>query len=345
MDKIELRVNKLPSPTMSRLKLNDAVMEVPTPVYAARPDLDGPDDVSILVDVFRGGDDDKELFAALTEADSACKYRISFDKSGDTLFAGYTIGADSTAGALDVQVADNADAALVVHYLSKEDKGGFGGFRLRASLGENSSLHIVQLSSVPGCTIYTNVEGDCGERSSLKLTTVCLGAAKAYIGANCTLSGKRSAFDSETAYILSEGELLDMNYVCDHKGRKTQSLIKSSGVMKAQTQKNSRQTINFLTGCSGSVGAESEDVLLLDDDIVNKSLPVILCTEEDVEGEHGASIGQPDESVMYYLKSRGLDEEKILSLLSAAKIRSAASRIGYEPTVRLIERITGTSEE
>ena len=141
------------------------------------------------------------------------------------------------------------------------------------------------------------------------------------------------------------GEMLDMNYNCDHIERKTDSLIKASGVMKAASIKNSRQTINFIKGCSASKGAESEEVLLLDDDVINKSLPVILCTEEDVEGEHGASIGQPDEDELYYLRSRGLDDETILGMLSSAKILSAAARIDHEPTVRIIKDYLGISEE
>lgn len=341
---MEVKVNKLPSPTMSRLKLNDAVMDIPEPKKAARPSFEGSESVTAAAGKY-AGETDRELFSALAEDEKASEYVVNFNGSGERFIADYSPDTESRVGAIKVKVADGADAALIVRCLSEDVCGGFLGCKMTAELGENSVLHIVQLSAAKGCTVYSNVEGVCGERSSLKLTTVCLGAAKAYIGANCTLSGKRSAFDSETAYILGEGELLDMNYVCDHKGRKTQSLIKSSGVMKAHSQKNSRQTINFITGCSGSIGAESEDVLLLDDDVINKSLPVILCTEEDVEGEHGASIGQPDDAVMYYLKSRGLDEEKILSLLSAAKIRSAASRIEHEQTVRIIERIIGISEE
>lgn len=43
------------------------------------------------------------------------------------------------------------------------------------------------------------------------------------------------------------------------------------------------------------MGNEKEDVLLLDDTIVNQTIPLILCNEEDVEGNHGATIGKLDE--------------------------------------------------
>ena len=339
MSTMEIKVNTLSSPTMSRLKLNNAIMTVSAPESIEKPKLTAADGIITGTRAY-SGEDDKEIFGSIKE------HVVSFSKDSNLLVAEYKISSDSTADAMLIDVADNTSATVVVNYTSSVRKGcGFGGFKFRTKLGKNSSLHIVQLSILPDGTLYTNIQGDCGDDSMLKLTTVCLCASKAYIGADCRLSGKNSSFDSETAYILGEGELLDMNYNCDHIGKRTHSLIKASGVMKAESMKNSRQTINFIKGCAGSIGAESEDVLLLDDDIVNKSLPVILCTEEDVEGEHGASIGQPDEEIVYYLMSRGLDEQRILDMLRAAKIQSAASRISHKPTLELIENYLGISEE
>ena len=69
-----------------------------------------------------------------------------------------------------------------------------------------------------------------------------------------------------------------------------------------------RGSIDFVKGCAGSVGNEKEDVLLLGDDVVNQTIPLILCAEEDVEGNHGASIGELDEKTLFYLMSRGIYE-------------------------------------
>ncbi len=97
-----------------------------------------------------------------------------------------------------------------------------------------------------------------------------------------------------------------MNYVARHHGRKTESLMESSGVLSGEAFKLFRGTIDFVKGCPGSVGNEKEDVLLLGDDVVNQTIPLILCAEEDVEGNHGASIGELDEKTLFYLMSRGL---------------------------------------
>ena len=43
----------------------------------------------------------------------------------------------------------------------------------------------------------------------------------------------------------------------------------------------------------GAKGDELEDVLLLDDGVQNQTIPLILCAEEDVEGNHGAIHRKP----------------------------------------------------
>jgi Fe-S cluster assembly scaffold protein SufB len=61
-------------------------------------------------------------------------------------------------------------------------------------------------------------------------------------------------------------------------------------------------------------------VLLIDDTVVNKTIPLILCAEEDVQGAHGASLGRPDEELLFYMQSRGLDRQEALRVLEKAKL-------------------------
>ena len=44
---------------------------------------------------------------------------------------------------------------------------------------------------------------------------------------------------------------------------------------------------------------------------MNQTIPLILCEEEDVEGNHGATIGKLDEELLFYLESRGIPEAEV----------------------------------
>ena len=121
-----------------------------------------------------------------------------------------------------------------------------------------------------------------------------------------------------------------MNFVEFQKGKKTNSNLDVKGILRDEAFKIFRGTIDFIRGCAGSKGSELEDVLLLDDTIVNQTIPLILCDEEDVEGDHGATIGQIDDEKLFYLKSRGIKEEDIYEMLAKARLHSVISKISDE---------------
>ena len=71
----------------------------------------------------------------------------------------------------------------------------------------------------------------------------------------------------------------------------------------------------------------------MDDDCINQTIPVILCSEEDVEGTHGATIGKLAEDLLFYLTSRGMDEDSVYEMMARARIDSVAEAI-HDDTIR-----------
>ena len=123
-----------------------------------------------------------------------------------------------------------------------------------------------------------------------------------------------------------------MNYVALHEGKKSVSEIRTDGVLNENARKLFRGTIDFKNGAAGAVGNEKEDVLLLDDNVVNQTIPLILCAEEDVEGNHGATIGKLDEDLVFYLESRGMALAEIYRMMAKARIDAVLRFVPDEKT-------------
>ena len=102
------------------------------------------------------------------------------------------------------------------------------------------------------------------------------------------------------------------------------------GTLQDKAKKTYRGSIDFKSGCKGADGEETEDVLVLSKDAVNKSVPLILCNEEDIAGEHASTIGKLGDGILFYMQSRGLSKENAEKIMAQAKIRSVASRIEDE---------------
>ena len=128
-------------------------------------------------------------------------------------------------------------------------------------------------------------------------------------------------------YLVRDEESVDINYNVIQRGRQTASSFDFDGVLDGQGRKAFRGTIDFRNGCCGSKGKEMERILLLSPDTVNRTLPIILCEEEDVEGAHGASIGRLNEDMLFYMGARGIDEKTARDIMVRARLRAVIRRI------------------
>jgi Fe-S cluster assembly protein SufD len=83
--------------------------------------------------------------------------------------------------------------------------------------------------------------------------------------------------------------------------------------------------------------------LLLSDEAQIDTKPQLEIYADDVKCTHGATIGQIDENALYYLRSRGIEENAARDLLLFAFAGECLGRIKSEPVRKHIERIVHQS--
>lgn len=177
------------------------------------------------------------------------------------------------------------------------------------------------------CMLVDDTENTIMTNASVFIHNIFLTRAQ-FIQDNKTyLKGEKSAFLSTISYIGGEESVIDLNYTTNHYGKMTKSNLEVNGALFSNASKTFKGTIDFLKGSSGSIGEENERVLTLSPRIVNKSLPIILCSEEDVTGTHGATIGDIKESVLFYLMTRGISKDMATKLIAEGKLLSALNAL------------------
>ena len=70
--------------------------------------------------------------------------------------------------------------------------------------------------------------------------------------------------------------------------------------------------------------------MLLSDNAKSISLPILLCSEEDVEGNHACSAGKIEERELFYVMSRGFEKEEAMKLMIKAKFNKIIEKIKNE---------------
>ena len=206
---------------------------------------------------------------------------------------------------------------------------------LSIELEKNAHLTLVQLFTPQGATLLHQTTAKCAAGASMELSCALLGEGDVYTDTRIELSGEESAFTMRAGYLARDEQTIDMNVVVNHWAKKTQCDIEANGALMDASQKVFRGTIDFKNGSADSVGSENETVLMLGEDAVNKTVPLILCAEETVEGTHGATIGELDGDTLFYFESRGIDKTGAEHIMARAAIERIARDSGDEDWERL----------
>ena len=192
-------------------------------------------------------------------------------------------------------------------------------------MDDGASLKLVQIyKSETDAAVIERVTAKCPEGSRLETVKLVLGRGDTYTDTNVTLEGCKSSYKADIGYFAAGTQRLDFNVAVDHFGKDTESEINAAGALKDAASKVFRGTIDFKTGSAGSVGNEHETVLMLGDNVINKTVPLILCAEENVVGNHGATIGELDDDTLFYFESRGIDRETAENILAKASVERVA---------------------
>ena len=244
----------------------------------------------------------------------------------------YKAGEENSLNSHIIYVSEGSELTLIEVFES-ENKENLLGLQTRVYVCENASIKLVRVNLLSDSTDHFDDLGFHLENDAkAELVQLELGGKRSYVGVRTELVGRKSEYRSATGYLCKGDSLLDMNFVTNEWGKKVSSNMDASGVLLDNSTKVYRGTIDFKEGAKGASGFEKEDTLLFSPNIINKSVPLILCHEEDVEGDHGATIGRIDEKLLFYIKSRGIDEKAAKQLMTEAYINAVTEQIGDDET-------------
>lgn len=203
--------------------------------------------------------------------------------------------------------------------------------RVRIILEEGASLNLVKAEFYSENTSHQEIFGALlKDQATLRLIDSPLGSKGAIQNWNIILEGRESDVSMDLLYIGDGEKRLDFTSRLEFRGEKTRGELRTKGILLGKSRKILRDTLDFISGSRGSVGREVEDVLLLSSKVRNLSVPLLLCGEDDVVGEHAATSGKSDDRVLFYLMSRGLSEEESKLLLAESKFAGVLDQIEDE---------------
>ena len=230
---------------------------------------------------------------------------------------------EASGASIDIVAAPNSTFSIALSLDSAADAPAFMGSTMRVFAGAGARVDItVYLTASDAVTCVEDSGFVLDEGARVNVRHVVLGGGFTATGLAADLRGSR--IDVDTSYLASGTQQRDFNYIIRHRGRKTVSNMDANGVLTGTSKKCLRGTIDLIHGAKGAEGNERETVLLASKGVDNKPVPNILCDEDDVAGNHGATIGHVRPDQLFYAACRGLSQEQTEALFLSAKLEDAA---------------------
>jgi Fe-S cluster assembly protein SufB len=194
---------------------------------------------------------------------------------------------------------------------------------------------------VGGIYNFVTKRGLCaGERSKISWTQVEAGSAITWKYPSVVLQGDDCIGEFYSVALTNGKMQADTGTKMIHIGKRTQSKIVSKGISADQSQNTYRGLVRISEKAQDAKNFSQCDSLLIGDRCAAITLPYIEVRNETARVEHEASTSKMSAEQMFYLKSRGIDEQESISLLLHGFCKEVFKELPLEfsvEAVRLLE--------
>lgn len=171
-------------------------------------------------------------------------------------------------------------------------------------------------NGVGGIYNLVTKRGRClGDRSSIRWVQVEAGAAITWKYPSVLLDGDDSVGEFYSVALTKDAMQADTGTKMIHRGKRTRSTIISKGISAGTSENCYRGLVQIMPSADGARNYSQCDSMLVGDKCGAHTFPYIECRNASAVLEHEASTSKISADQIFYLQSRGLDEEQVISMI------------------------------
>ena len=214
---------------------------------------------------------------------------------------------------------DSLHAAVVEIFVGKNSK-------CRYSTVQNWSTDVYNLVTkraiVEENGLMEWIDGNVGSKTNMKYPA-------------CILKGDYARGTCISVAAAGSGQIQDSGAKMIHLGKYTKSNIISKSIASGGGNATYRGTVKITKNAIGSKASVKCDTLILDDKSKSDTIPTNIVNNNSSFMEHEATVSKISEDKLFYLMSRGLDEDKAKELIIMGFISAFREELPTEYAVEL----------
>ena len=328
----KLRVNDTPVRTARNFKINNIEVELDLPEKIAefknveiindKSTIDS--EVSNLPLTYGNG----KILEELNYETANSKIRIQTSNKKENIKIRYNFDDNNLNLINQIEIIANGDTNVIIEYKSQTSQKCLHNGIIRTIVNENAKLNVTIVNLLnENSDNFEAIENRLEKNSKVNYTIIDIGGKTSISNYYSNIIGENADNDLKSIYLGIGEQRKDINYIAELRGTKTNIDIDVQGALKDEAKKNFKGTIDFKKGSKKAKGNENEYCMLLSDKAKSIALPMLLCTEEDVEGNHSNASGKVDEKQLFYIMTRGISYKEAVKLIVKSKFKKIIERI------------------
>lgn len=221
-----------------------------------------------------------------------------------------------------------AKLELLEQFQDSDDNANTSNIVLQASVGENAEFcHIRFQQESNNAALITRTEVAQHAGSAYTYYGFDLGGGLVRHDLHAALLGKGARAGLNGAYLLDGNRHVDNHARVDHHAPGGTSHQYFRGVAGGSGRAVFNTAVYVHPGADGTEARQSNANILLSTRAEIDTKPELEIYADEVVASHGATVGQLDETAVFYLRSRGLSEPQARQLLTMAFCRSVSDKL------------------
>ena len=218
-----------------------------------------------------------------------------------------------------IRLAVAASASVVVQHVGGSRSNALANVSLSIALAKQAKLDVVRLqSAASGATIIERTHATLADSARLRHWCVEAGADLGRHELSVTLAGRDARFESSGAFKVAGRQHADTQLSVDHAARDTSCDLVWRGIADQRARGVFNGSIRVHAGADGTDARLQNKNLLLSQHAEIDTKPVLEILADEVKASHGATVGELDDTALFYLRSRGIPRDEARAVLTGA---------------------------
>ena len=244
---------------------------------------------------------------------------------------------DTSGAAIDwrtlIVLEDGAEAEVWEHWSSPaDDVDAVLNSVVELAVGQAATLRYVNTQDISEkAWIFATQRAEVQRDGRLDWAALGFGSGRGKVRMETKLAGPGSEARVTGGYAGGAGQHLDYDTTQEHAAPNTNSDLAFRGVLAAGATAVWRGMIKVDPGAQQTDAFQESRNLLLSPEAHADAIPGLEILADDVRCTHAAAVAQVDKEQLFYLTSRGLDDETAKALIIEGFLESLVERLAEGP--------------